>query len=184
MQSWKPAPVRHVVYAGDPAGPIISESAGISVATYRAVELAPEQVLVVGPGGGLALAADAPAIAGWLKAGGHVLAIGLDERDANAFLPFKVATTKTEHIAAYFDLLEAGSLLAGVGPADVHNRDPRELPLVTAGASIFGDGVLARHDGLNVVFCQLVPWQFDRGGTLNIKRTFRAFFVPRVTLTR
>ena len=51
--------------------------------------------------------------------------------NANAFLPFKVATKKAEHIAAYFDPFEAGSFFAGVGAADVHNRDPRDLPLLT-----------------------------------------------------
>ena len=38
---------------------------------------------------------------------------------------------KSEHLSAYFEPLGMNSLLAGVGPADVHNRDPRELPLVT-----------------------------------------------------
>ena len=65
------------------------------------------------------------------------------------------------------------SLLAGVGPADVHNRDPRELPLVTGGATVIGDGVLAKADNANVVFCQLVPWQFDQKKQMNLKRTFR-----------
>lgn len=182
VSAWKPNPIRRVVYAGDQAGSIYLESSGISVARYGTVSLTTGHVLVVGPGGGEVLAADAPAIAGWLKAGGRLLAIGLDERDANAFLPFKVATKKAEHIAAYFDPFEAGSLLAGVGPADVHNRDPRDLPLLTAGASIHGDGVLARSDNLNVVFCQLVPWQFDRAGKPNVKRTFRraAFLISRL----
>ena len=42
--------------------------------------------------------------------------------------------------------------------------------------------MLARSDKLNVVFCQLVPWQFDRAGKLNVKRTFRrvAFLLSRL----
>jgi hypothetical protein len=34
----------------------------------------------------------------------------------------------------------------------------------------------------NVVFCQLVPWQFDPGSTPNVKRTFRraSFALTRV----
>jgi hypothetical protein len=75
-------------------------------------------VVVVGPGGGKALAASAPAIASWLKSGGNLLAIGLDEEDANAFLPCKIETKNAEHISAYFDPFDARSLLAGVGPAD------------------------------------------------------------------
>ena len=92
-------------------------------------------------------------------------------------MPFEVGTRKAEHIAAYFDPFEAGSLLAGVGPADVHNRDPRDLPLLTAGASIEGDGVLARSDGLNVVFCQLVPWQIP--GRRRSPTSSEPFAVPR-----
>ena len=65
------------------------------------------------------------------------------------------------------------SLLVGVGPADVHNRDPRELPLVTPGATAVGDGVLAQAENANVVFCQLLPWQFDPKEPMNLKRTFR-----------
>jgi hypothetical protein len=62
---------------------------------------------------------------------------------------------------------------AGVGPADVHNRDPRELPLVSGGAVVIGNGILAKADHANVVFCQLAPWQFEPGKQMNHKRTFR-----------
>ena len=53
---------------------------------------------------------------------------------------------KAEHISAYFDPFDAARLFAGVGPADVHNRDPRDLPLVKTGATVFGDGILARSE--------------------------------------
>jgi len=46
-----------------------------------------------------------------------------------------------------------------VSPADVHNREPRVMPLVSAGASIFGDGVLAQARAANVIFCQLAPYE-------------------------
>ena len=183
VSTWKPAPSRTVVYAGDPAGLRHLESAGISVEAGEVANWSPDrQVLVVGPGGGRKLAARAPAIADWLKAGGNVLAIGLDEADANAFLPFKVRMKKAEHISADFDPFDAHSLLAGVGPADVHNRDPRDLPLITVGATVIGDGVLARAEGVNVVFCQLIPWQFDYGEKPNVKRTYRraSFLVSRL----
>ena len=136
----------------------------------------------MGPGGGRQLAARSSEIADWLKAGGSTLAIGLDEADAKSFLPFGVRTKEAEHIAAFFDPSGAGSPLAGVGPADVHNRDPRKLPLVTGGAEVIGDGVLAHEEGVNVVFCQLVPWQFDYGAKTNVKRTYRraSFLVSRL----
>ena len=182
VSTWKPAPARRVVYAGDPAGTGYLQSSGISVAAYQSKALTPEQVLVVGPGGGLALSADATAIAEWLKAGGHLLAIGLDDRDANAFLPFQITTRNTEHIATWFYPFESGSCFAGIGPADVYSRDPRDLPLLTAALCSIGDGVLATSGGTNVVFCQLVPWQFDPAGKPNVKRTFRrtSFLVSRL----
>lgn len=65
------------------------------------------------------------------------------------------------------------SPFAGIGPADVRNRDPRQLPLVCGGAEILGDGVPAKGGGSNVVFCQLAPWQFDYGKQYNVKRTYR-----------
>jgi hypothetical protein len=135
--------------------------------------LSADRVLIVGPGGGRTLAGDAAAVAKWLRAGGRLLAVGLDGAEAGTFLPFQVVTKKGEHIAAYFEPPAKESLLAGVGPADVHNRDPRELPLLAGGATVLGNGILAKADGANVVFCQLVPWHFDPRKQMNLKRTFR-----------
>jgi hypothetical protein len=156
--AWKPAPARTALYVGDAAGKRHLERAGIAADPYERGGLAPEQVLVVGAGGGAKLAENAAAIADFLKAGGNLLALGLDEQEADAFLPFKVAMKQAEHIACYFEPFGAGSPLAGIGPADVHNRDPRELPLVASGAAVVGDGVLATADGANVVFYQLPPY--------------------------
>jgi len=173
VSTWRPGPERRVLYAGDRAGINHLAATGITARDYVGQILSPAEVLVVGPGGGQTLAGSAPAIAVWLEAGGNLLAIGLDEVEANTFLPFKVGTKETEHIASSFGPFEATSLFAGVGPADVHNRDPRDCPLLTTGATIVGDGVLGRAEGVNVVFSQLVPWQFDDRGKPNIKRTFR-----------
>jgi hypothetical protein len=42
------------------------------------------------------------------------------------------------------------------------------------GATVVGNGVLARAEDARVVFCQLAPWTFDYSGAqMNIKRTFR-----------
>jgi hypothetical protein len=98
---------------------------------------------------------DAADVGKWLKNGGCLLAIGLDGADTAAFLAFQVEFKKGEHCAAYFEPPGTKSRLAGIGPADVHCRDPRELPLITGGATIFGDGVMAVSDNANVVFCQL-----------------------------
>jgi hypothetical protein len=166
VTTWKPRPERKALYVGDPAGKRHLEAAGVSLTAYTKAELSADRVLIIGPGGGKQLAEDAATIAKWLKEGGHVLAIGLDKSDADAFLPFKVDMKKGEHIASYFAPGGVNSPLAGVCPADVHNRDPRELSLI-------GIGVLAKAESANVVFCQLVPWQFDPTKLMNLKRTFR-----------
>ena len=141
--------------------------------SYEGGALSADQILIVGPGGGAKLAENKAAVERFLKARGYLLAIGLDDREANSFLPFKVTTKQAEHIAAQFEPFAAGSLLSGVSPADVHNRDPRELPLITGGATIFGDGVLAKAEKFNVVFCQMTPWQFEPVDQMNLKRTYR-----------
>ena len=173
ISTWRPAPTRRVVYVGDPAGSRHLESAGIHLTSYDAATLSPDQVLVVGPGGEQKLITDAPAIAKWLKAGGNLLAIGLDQQQANAFLPLKIRTKNAEHIAAYFEPLPFNSLLAGVGPADIHSREPRTIPLLSEGAAITANGVLAAAENFNIIFCQLAPWQFDYKKLYNLKRTYR-----------
>ena len=174
VSDWKPPPRRKPLYVGDAAGKKHLQSAGLSLSgKYAKDELGVDRVLIVGPGGGKELAGDAAALGKWLKKGGHVLALGLGEAEAEALLPSKAAMKKREHIAAYFEPRGVKSLFAGIGPADVHNRDPRELPLVTTGATVLGDGILAKADDANVVFCQLVPWQFDPKKQMNLKRTFR-----------
>ncbi len=160
VDHWRPAPRRAALYAGDPAGLEWLAACGIEAAPFKDQPPADNQALVVGPGGGRELAAQSQAIAAWLQAGGRVLALGLDEAEANSFLPVKVTMRSAEHIAAFFPPFSADSPLAGVAPADVHNRDPRNLPLVTGGATPFGDGVLAVAG--HVVFCQLPPFQVSK----------------------
>ncbi len=182
VSAWKPAPRPNAVYAGEPAGKSHLESVGVAVGSWEQGNLSPDQVMVAGPGCGQALAGRATAIADWLKAGGHLLAIGIDQSDADALLPFKVGLKRAEHISAWFDPFGTNSCFAGVSAADVHNRDPRELPLVSAGAQVIGNGVLARAEQANVVFCQLAPWQFDGAKQSNLKRTHRraSFLVSRL----
>ena len=166
VANWKPVPRRSAVYAGEPAGKNYLEAAGLPVKDYAGGKLSPDEVLVVGHGG------RASNIAEYLKAGGHLLAVGLDQADADALLPFKVGLKRAEHIAATFTSPGPDSLLAGIGPAEVHNRDPRELPLIASGAQSLGNGILAQAEKANVVFCQLAPWQFD-GSSSNLRRTRR-----------
>jgi hypothetical protein len=168
VANWKPAPRRSAVYVGEEAG-----RKYFNIDSYAGGDLSADQVLVVGPGGGARLAENRAAVERFVKSGGNLLTFGLDEAEANSFLPFKVSMKKAEHIAASFDLFTDDSLFAGVGPADVHNRDPRQLSLITGGATVFGDGVLAKAENFNVIFCQMAPWQFEPINQMNLKRTYR-----------
>jgi beta-galactosidase len=182
VSTWRPAQNRTVVYAGDGAGLSHLAKAGITAMAFDGAALSPDQVLVVGPGGGQILASSAPAVADWLSAGGNLLAIGLDAQEANSFLPLKLQTRSAEHISGSFDLLGREPWLVGIGPADLHNRDPRDVQLTSGGAAIKGDGALATVKGMNLVFCQLAPWQWKGDGTPNVKRTYRrvAFLLSRL----
>jgi hypothetical protein len=173
VSSYSPPTVRKVVYVGQDAGRKHLEQMGLGLATFEGGAPGAEQVLVVGPGGGQTLAAHADAVRQWVKAGGNVFAIGLGQAEANAFLPFSVTTQKREYICSVFEPAGKNSLLAGVGPAEVHNRDPRVIELVSGGATLVGEGVLAVAPDANVVFCQLAPWEFDYQKYYNQKRTFR-----------
>jgi hypothetical protein len=182
VSAWKPSTRRKAIYIGDTAGKSYLKGAGILLDSYEGGNLSAGQALIVGPGGGNKLAGHSAAVGAWLKSGGKMVLIGLEEREANAFLPLKVHTKKEEYISAYFEPPSKDSPLAGVGPADVHNRDPREIYLVKGGASLIGNGVLARAEGADVVFCQLVPWQCDHKKQQNLKRTYRrvSFLVARL----
>jgi hypothetical protein len=189
---WTPSPSRQILYAGNPAGKRQLELSGIVPGSYEGEKLSPDHILVAGAGAGKQWAGYAPAIADFANAGGHILAIGLDEAEANAFLPIKVGMRKAEHIGAFFESFGSGALLAGISPADVHNRDPRSMPLVMTGATPIGDGVLAQSS--NVVFCQLAPQEFsgsaraespfgiDASEPSNLRRTYRraSFLLTRL----
>ena len=112
--------------------------------------------------------------------------LAVDQQDVDAILPFKVSLKSAEHITSVFDAPPVRSPLVGIGPADAYNRGPRELPLVSAGATIVGDGALAFAPagarGPNIVICQLAPWQLDYRRDYNLKRTYRrwSFLVNRL----
>jgi beta-galactosidase len=183
VDSWRPIPRRRAVYVGEPAGLDWLRACGIETAPFNGEAPAEDQVLVVGPGDSGEIAAHGPAIGAWVTRGGAVLALGLNEEQADSFLPTKVLMQPKEHIASFFPAFGFDSLLAGISPADIHNRDPRALPLVSAGATIYGDGVLASTN--HVVFCQLPPFEVSKvmgAEQNNRRRTFEraSFAVSRL----
>jgi hypothetical protein len=171
VDNWRPTPQRTVLYAGEPEGRAWLTACGIPAAPFKGEPPSADQVLVAGPGARDALDANGAALGSWVRAGGRILALGLDQAEANSFLPEKVTMTNSEHIGCFFPAFGDASPLAGVSPADTHDRDPSQMPLVAGGAVVCGDGVLATAG--HVVFCQLVPWRFDQSPKhFNQRRTF------------
>ncbi|MBN2449998.1 MAG: hypothetical protein JXR77_06395, partial [Lentisphaeria bacterium] len=155
--TWRPHPVRQVVHAGAVDGLHHLAYAGIAVQPYDGGAIPPDRILIVGAG-----APAVPArgdVSAFLDGGGRLLALGLDAGAVDAFLPGAIRTEPGEHIATWFEPFPSGSPLAGISPADVHNRDPRTLPLVVGGATPFGNGVLAGDRDGDTVYCQLTPYR-------------------------
>jgi len=193
VSAWKPKASRNVLYAGDAAGKRQLESAGISAADYLGGKLSADTLLVLSPGAAKQLGNQPAGIVDFLKTGGAALAIGLGEEEANALLPLRLTMNSAEHISSYFESFGMDSFFAGVSPSDVHNRDPRILPLVTSGATAVGNGVLAKASEANILFCQLAPYEISStaGPALlsanqvqpnNIRKTYRrsSFLLTRL----
>lgn len=180
VSGWKPDPVRKAVYAGENTGKIHFEKAKLLISVYNGGSLSPDQVLIAGPGSGKILSSNAESIRNWLKTGGYLFAVGLSEDDINPIIP-EINMKTDEHISSFFEPFKMNSLLAGIGPSDVHNRAPKKIPLVTSGAFVVGNGILAESS--NAVLCQMVPWHLDYSNEQhNIKQTFRraSFLVNRL----
>ena len=182
VAAWKPSPNRAMCYAGDPGGREHFSALGLDPAPFTGGDLPVDTVLVLGPGAGREWNGHAAAITRWLEAGGQLLALGLNPAEVREVSGLQVSMVTREHISTSIEPFGFNSFFAGIGPADLHNRDPRSLPLVTAGAEVIGNGVLARAHNRNVIFCQLVPWQFEGTGQMNLKRTHRrvSFLVSRL----
>jgi len=162
VAAWQPPPRRQAMYVGDRAGQQYFQS-DIQLLPYNPEQLNPEHtVLIVGTGGGAQLAQDKERVRAFLQNGGYLLALGLDEQEAHSFLPISVKMKRAEHLNCYFEAPPASSPFAGLSPADVHNRAPRELPLITEGANVIGNGVLAEAAQGRIVFFQLPPYTVTR----------------------
>jgi hypothetical protein len=168
MADWKPSPRRDAIFAGDDAASAFLDSIGITARKFDGT-LAKDEALILARGGGKAVGKEA--IAAFQKSGGRVIGIGLDVDDAMAITP-TVTVKNAEHVSSFFEAPGASSPFAGICAANVHNRDPCPLPLVTAGMKTLGDGVLAQSADGSAVLDQMAPWEF-RSPQQNVRRTFR-----------
>jgi len=172
VADWQPSPRRNVVYAGAEAGLQFLQALGISARPFEGA-VKNDDLLVAAPGSSPPLTKHRSQLDSFLQQGGHVLALGLDQEEVATMSSGTVTAQPEEHIAAWFEPFPATSPFAGISPADVHNRDPRALALITSGALPIGDGVLARARNANIIFAQMAPWQFSASRPMNQKRTFR-----------
>ena len=179
VSAWHPTPKRTIVYAGDPGCRAQLEQTGFQIMSFDGV-LGTNQVLVVGPGGGAQLVPHADSITAWLNGGGRALAIGLDQDELRHALPLAISTRYAEYINSVFDPQRWNSPLSGIGPADVYNRDPRKLPILSESPGVLAGGVLAALSDDHVILLQLAPWKFTQTQQ-NTKRVFRH---TSVALTR
>jgi hypothetical protein len=169
---WEPTAHRNLIYAGESDGKTFLESLGMVIRPFDAASLQADQLLVLAPGAAKELGTNSTSLNDFVKNHGSILAIGLDDSELKRVLPLPVKTKNSEHISTYFAPFGMKSAFAGIGPADVHNRDPRKFPLISSGAEIVGDGILAKANRAEIVFVQMAPWQFpaNQQGT---RRTFR-----------
>ena len=172
VSSWTPPQRREPLYAGEEGGRQHLQSVGVSVKQYNHSNLTSGNVLILGPGAGKELAGESAAVVSWLKEGGAMVCVGLSGDELNPLLPSRVATSQAEHISGWFLPNGLSSVFAGISPADLHNRDPRNFPLVISGADVVGDGILAQSQSPRVVFLQIAPWHFS-DALPNLRRTHR-----------
>jgi hypothetical protein len=127
-------------------------------------------LLVLGPGAGSALRGGAADLGRFLQAGGRIAGLGLGPADALVLPVPGLKLENGELLAPALAPFPAGSPFAGIGPADLHDRDPRLAPLVVSGAG-FARGVIASAASERVALLQLVPW-----GDARRLQQFRANF--------
>lgn len=180
--AWEPPPQRTAFFAGSAAGRTHLEAAGFELEALDKNIPPADSVIVLTQDS--ALPVDQIGNLGkFLDKDGRVLAVGLSQTETDAFFPHAVNMEPAEYINAFFPPPDQDSPLAGIGPADVHNRAPRILPLVTDGPDLTGNGVLAvTSSHPKITFCQLAPWDFAYQNNFGLKRTFRrtSFLVTRL----
>lgn len=152
-------PERRAVYVGDQSGRVYLTQLGVPLAEVPVEKLTSEHVLVVGRGAGKQLLEKRDILASWMGAGGRILLLGMEGDEANSFLPVMVRTESREYINSFFTQPSFSSVFAGIAPADVHNRDPRNIPVLSDGVEKLSD-VLGETKQGRIVFCQLLPFDF------------------------
>jgi hypothetical protein len=171
LDHWQPTEVRTASYCGESKGREYLSALGVRPAEFDATRLAPKSVLILGPGCAAALQGHRAELTDFLKQHGRILGLGLSSSEAE-MLPASVHLKPREYVVSFFEPPHQDSPWRGIGPGELMNRDPRELPLIASGAETLGAGVLGAAADGRILFCQLAPWQFGVA-TDNLKKTYR-----------
>ena len=124
VAAWRPSSRRAIAYAGADEGRRHLEAAGFSVSSYRGGSLAGDRLLVLGPGAGTVLRGGAAELGRFLQAGGRIAGLGLGAADALVLPVPGLKLESGELLAPAVGAFPAASPFAGIGPADLHDRDP------------------------------------------------------------
>ena len=180
VSEYKPPARNRAFYVGESAGLNYLNQAGFLISSYNGQELTPDQILIVGQKGNGVLTDRAEKIDQWLDEGGRILAIGMNDGEANVLT--KISMKETEYINSYFEPLKINSPFAGIGPSDVLIRSPRQIPLIMDGGTIIGNGILAATKNETIIMTQLAPWHFNNDKIFHWKMTYRrtSFLLARL----
>jgi len=209
VNEWKAPAKQPARYIGDITGKELLEKIGVvspKTETFSASGSL-DPLTIFGPGSVLhTFARDGgkvPLVSWHRNAKSKVLILGFNQDELKTAFP-ELTVQEGEHISTYFEPFGMDSPLRGVSPADLHNRDPRDYPLVQAEpqsldcddsrnltiaapsiaaplTEIAGNGILAVLDDGRTVVCGIAPWQFA-SDEQSFKRTFRrsAFVLSRL----
>ncbi len=165
---WKASPKVAATFIGSDAAKTHLQSAGFEFSPMTEPKTKGDVLVVSSSSTPLP---DARFLRNWRSKGGQILALGMNAEELKFLTAGEVLANNGEHIASYFESGNAGTWLEGIASADVHNRTASTIPLITGGAELIGDGVLAHKQGA-FTMCQLTPWKFDPK-LLGERRTFR-----------
>lgn len=170
---WKPTARRQMAYLGPPNPKAHLEAAGFKLSPLETFNAEQGLLFIAGPIDQAELATHRERVRELAAKSTYILAVGIDQAIADILLPCKITFAKQEHINSYFEPARSNSPFCGVGPADVHCRDPRMLFLAKEGGERLGNGIATCANNGTVVVCQLAPWDFDYKRNFGLKRTFR-----------
>ncbi|MDZ4199916.1 MAG: beta galactosidase jelly roll domain-containing protein [Kiritimatiellia bacterium] len=171
----KPA-ARTVFYRGDPRGAELLRDLGLTPQPCPDEVKKPNRALIVaGPG-----SRPPQNLQSAIKAGAHVLAIGLDAEALAAWFPGSLAGETKPVLSVPAAGLASDPMLRGLSQAELHWR---RRPLL---AALKGEGhpalrVLRQGRGA-VVICQVAPWHFDAEAHPPLRTTWRrtVFLISRL----